>query len=640
MAIPPQSSVTQNQDVVDDVNTSRNVKMALGAKLKLGFIDGSCNKPSVNDVDVQRWIRCGYMVTCWILNFMVTELLDAFLYAQSACELWKEIAERYGQNNDPLIYQLEKELSHTTQCNLIIASFFNKLKKCWDELQNLNGLPTCNCGKMRECTCVVIERFVERDSNSKLILFLMKLSDGYEYVRSQILAMVPLPSVNKAYYIVHQIEKKQVTNHIFEPTAFFANMNNKGYKGKKAKKSNKLAAHVNFGFDEHFHEGTPFDIGSENKVGFGQNGKVDKKLAVVVCQEMMKMFKGKNVMEDKNYASTSHAGIMCLFTASFALFCHPHMNIKIDWLKGILHQKSITYTPQQNRVVERKHRHLLDTARSIRLHANVPIKFWGDCVLAATYLINKMPMKKLKWKSPYEVLHNKPPTYDHLRVIGCLCYAAVTKPHKDKFDNRGIKCVLLVSTIQYPLFGPSDFKGIPQIHIAFLANAFAASGPTSFHQENADAGWMEVIDKELAALELYKTWTLTSLPPGLKLITSKWHTFSPVAKLATIRVLIALATAKQCPLHQLDVNNAFVHGHIDEEIYMLPPQGYNKAAAGQVCKLNRKKHDTFTASLVYVDDVLITSNSEAEIINLKQALDKKFTIKDLRLAKYFVGIEL
>ncbi|GJZ67792.1 hypothetical protein Tco_0631032, partial [Tanacetum coccineum] len=73
---------------------SRNVRMALGAKLKLGFIDGSCVKPDVGDVELQRWIRCDYMVTCWILNSMVTELSDAFLYAQSASELWKEIAKR------------------------------------------------------------------------------------------------------------------------------------------------------------------------------------------------------------------------------------------------------------------------------------------------------------------------------------------------------------------------------------------------------------------------------------------------------------------------------------------------------------------------------------------------------------------
>ena len=109
----------------------------------------------------------------------------------------------------------------------------------------------------------------------------------------------------------------------------------------------------------------------------------------------------------------------------------------------IIHQRSMAYTPQQNGVVERRHIHLLETAKSIRVHANLPIKFWGDCVLAATYLINKMPMKKLNWKSPFEVLYGEPPYLDSLRVIRCLCYDALTKPPKDKFENRGIKCVVL-----------------------------------------------------------------------------------------------------------------------------------------------------------------------------------------------------
>nr|GEY21096.1 retrovirus-related Pol polyprotein from transposon TNT 1-94 [Tanacetum cinerariifolium] len=74
------------------------------------------------------------------------------------------------------------------------------------------------------------------------------------------------------------------------------------------------------------------------------------------------------------------------------------------------------------------------------------------------------------------------------------------------------------------------------------------------------------------------------------------HTFSPVAKLATFKVLIALAIAKQWPLHQLDVNNAFLHGYIDEEIYVLPPQGYNKAAKGQVSKLKKSLYGLKQAS--------------------------------------------
>ncbi|XP_071718006.1 uncharacterized protein [Rutidosis leptorrhynchoides] len=54
-----------------------------------------------------------------------------------------------------------------------------------------------------------------------------------------------------------------------------------------------------------------------------------------------------------------------------------------------------------------------------------------------------MPMKILQWKSPYEILHGVKPTYDHLRTIGCLCYANVNKPNKDKFEDRGLRCIFI-----------------------------------------------------------------------------------------------------------------------------------------------------------------------------------------------------
>nr|GFB69985.1 hypothetical protein [Tanacetum cinerariifolium] len=76
------------------------IKMTLGAKLKLGFIDGSSPKPAVIHNDYQRWVRCDYMVTCLILNSMVAELSESFLYAQSASNLWKELEERCGQINE------------------------------------------------------------------------------------------------------------------------------------------------------------------------------------------------------------------------------------------------------------------------------------------------------------------------------------------------------------------------------------------------------------------------------------------------------------------------------------------------------------------------------------------------------------
>lgn len=82
--------------------------------------------------------------------------------------------------------------------------------------------------------------------------------------------------------------------------------------------------------------------------------------------------------------------------------------------KGVVHQKSCTYTPQQNSVVERKHLHLLSVARALRFQAILPLIFWGNCVLTAAYLINRIPTPILHNKTPYEVLNSRTPFYSHL----------------------------------------------------------------------------------------------------------------------------------------------------------------------------------------------------------------------------------
>ena len=110
---------------------------------------------------------------------------------------------------------------------------------------------------------------------------------------------------------------------------------------------------------------------------------------------------------------------------------------------GITFETSCVGTPQQNGRVERKHRHILNIARSIRFQGNLPITFWGECILTTEYLINRTPTPVLHYKSPYEILFGKPPSYKHLKTFGCLCYASQIPRSTDKFASRGRKCIFV-----------------------------------------------------------------------------------------------------------------------------------------------------------------------------------------------------
>ncbi|KAI3753423.1 hypothetical protein L2E82_25475 [Cichorium intybus] len=545
------------------------------------------------------------------------------------------------------------------------------------------------------------------------------------------------------------------------------------------------------------------------------------------------------------------------------------VNSKVKYFfekEGVLHQTTCVYTPQQNGIVERKHRHLMNVARSLLFQSGLPLNLWGETILTATFLINRTPTSVLNGKSPFEMVYKVEPNFEFLRVFGCLCFATKLN-NSDKFSSRSEKCVLIGFSNEkkgykllslddksvffsrdvrfyesvFPLklttskgdsdlsnseinhsnffdclyqtvpscsspenpddvhtqgstenvvspsvqdgeralatesedrneqyvevsnnsegtstlenFEPARFddalgthalgfrrssrnsripskyddflvegkyrfgieKSVGYAHLDSTSACFAATlnksfEPNCFDEAVKDPNWVRAMNDEMEALNRNGTWVVTDLPKGRKPIGCRWvfkikykstgeierfkarlvakgysqregldfdETFSPVAKLTTVRCVIAMAVHFNWNLYQMDVNNAFLYGTLEEEVYMALPPGYFSKNDKQVCKLvkslyglkqaprkwnekltsslikfgfvqskndfslyTKQDKDIFVVLLVYVDDIVLTGNNEQEIESVKVFLKSQFLIKDLGVLRYFLGIEI
>ncbi|KAM1550335.1 hypothetical protein ACFX10_042608 [Malus domestica] len=235
--------------------------------------------------------------------------------------------------------------------------------------------------------------------------------------------------------------------------------------------------------------------------------------------------------------------------------------------------------------------------------------------------------------------------------------------------------------------------------------------PNCFSQAVKSPEWRNAMVHEFNALQQCGTWTLVPFHPSMNLLPNKWvfklwrcadgtierhkarlvangfhqkvgvdytETFSPVVKHTTIRLVLSLAVSKGWHVRQLDVQNAFLHGFLREDVYMKQPSGFtDKQFPSHVCKLQRSLYGlkqaprawferfsdfllqlgfqesscdyslfvyshsgVYLILLIYVDDILITGNSPHQISRLIKRLGTLFSMKDLGPLNYFLGVEV
>jgi hypothetical protein len=103
--------------------------------------------------------------------------------------------------------------------------------------------------------------------------------------------------------------------------------------------------------------------------------------------------------------------------------------------EGVTRHFSTPYTPQQNGVVERQNQTMVAMVRALLKQRGVPADFWGEAVVAAIYLQNRLPTKSLADRTPYEAWHGRKPAVNHLRVFGCRAFMKQLG-HVDKLADR------------------------------------------------------------------------------------------------------------------------------------------------------------------------------------------------------------
>ena len=141
---------------------------------------------------------------------------------------------------------------------------------------------------------------------------------------------------------------------------------------------------------------------------------------------------------------------------------------------GLIHQRSALYTPQQNGVVERKNRTLVDMLNAMIISARLSFNLWGETLLTACHVHNRVISKKIQ-SSPYELWNDKKPNLSYFKVWGCVAYFRVPDPKRTKFEPRGIKNVFVgyaVNSIAYKLLDLSSNTIVESRDVEFIENKF------------------------------------------------------------------------------------------------------------------------------------------------------------------------
>ncbi|KAG9450514.1 hypothetical protein H6P81_010479 [Aristolochia fimbriata] len=314
--------------------------------------------------------------------------------------------------------------------------------------------------------------------------------------------------------------------------------------------------------------------------------------------------------------------------------------------KGISHEFSAPKTPQKNGIVERKNRTLQEMSRTMIHSKDLPHKLCAEAVNTACYVSNRVHLRYLTHKIPYELCKGRKPNVHYFREFGSRCHVLRDREQLRKFDFRSVEGIfvgysrdshayrvflrsanIVIETVNVEIADQNeDLQKLDDEHVPSIQKGETVSTETGT-SEATSVDTPEVTLEELSIeespeeMEVSYTKThesvsakentpsirvqknnsadaiISDVNEGMKtrdeegnvnrnkapLVAQRYtqvegidfdETFAPVARLESIRLLLAVASMMKIKLHQMDVKSAFLNDYLTEKVYVEQPKGF------------------------------------------------------------------